>query len=105
MATRLKRETATVEIMIKLYCKVNHGVKDKLCIECEGLKNYAFKRLESCKYGNQKPVCSKCKTHCYRPEMKDKIRTVMRKTGPKMVTRYPVITLYHLIHSFKFNYD
>lgn len=98
---RLKREIDTVEMMIKLYCKAVHGSKDSLCTECERLKNYAFNRLESCKFGAQKPVCGKCKVHCYKAEMRDKIRAVMRKTGPKMLFRYPITSLYHFIDSFK----
>ena len=99
---RLKREKATVAIMIRLYCKDAHETKDNLCMECEDLKDYAFKRLENCKFGSKKPVCGKCKVHCYKPAMREKIRTVMIKSGPKMLFRYPVTSLYHFIDSFKF---
>lgn len=92
----------TVELMIKLYCKSEHETKDNLCMECEELKNYAFIRLENCMFGSQKPVCGNCKVHCYKPGMRDKIREVMRKSGPKMVFRYPAISLYHFIDSIKF---
>lgn len=103
MTDRLKREMNTVEIMIKLYCEEAHGNKNKLCLECEELKNYAFKRLENCKHGKLKPICGKCKIHCYKPEMRDKIRMVMRKAGPKMLFRHPIISLIHLVDSFKYS--
>ena len=31
-----------------------------------------------------KTFCSACKVHCYKPEMREQIRTVMRWSGPLM---------------------
>ena len=47
-----------------------------LCPECAALLDYALKRLDSCRFGNGKPSCRKCPVHCYRADMRERIRTV-----------------------------
>lgn len=54
MKNILYDEKKTVKIMIKLYCNKKHGTKDGLCEDCEGLLEYAYKRLDGCKFGNNK---------------------------------------------------
>ena len=46
-----------------------------------------------------KTFCSNCKVHCYRPEMRQKIREVMRFAGPRMLFVHPVAAVRHLIES------
>lgn len=96
---RMERERSTVEQMIRLYCKGNHGVKREggLCQKCNELLNYSNERLDRCPYGENKPTCLKCRTHCYEPEMREKIRMVMRYSGPRMLLRHPILTLGHII--------
>ncbi len=48
-----------------------------------------------------KTFCSNCKVHCYKPEMREKIRIVMRYSGPRMLFVHPVMCLKHLIESKK----
>ena len=48
---------------------------------------YARLRLEKCRYGADKPTCAKCTTHCYRPAMRERVRAVMRYSGPRMLKR------------------
>ncbi|MBS7408387.1 MAG: nitrous oxide-stimulated promoter family protein, partial [Prevotellamassilia sp.] len=38
-----------------------------------------------------------CPIHCYRPEMKDKIRHVMRWAGPRMMVYHPFAAIKHLL--------
>ena len=56
-----------------------------LCPECAALLDYALRRLDSCRFGNDKPSCRKCPVHCYRADMRERIRTVMRWAGPRMI--------------------
>jgi hypothetical protein len=93
---RLLREQKTVEAMIRLYCRANHGAVH-LCAECAGLLEYAGQRLRRCPYGQQKPTCLHCVIHCYRPEMKERIRKVMRYAGPRIMFRHPLLAMRHLI--------
>lgn len=76
--------------MINIYCKGNHGTEE-LCDECLELINYANQRVDNCKYGEKKPVCGKCTIHCYKPEMRKKIKSVMRYSGPKMIYKHPIM--------------
>ncbi|MBN1634497.1 MAG: nitrous oxide-stimulated promoter family protein [Ignavibacteria bacterium] len=95
---RIRRERITVEKMIKLYCEKNHYRSGVLCGECMALLDYARERLEKCTYKDDKPVCTKCTVHCYKPEMRDRVREVMRFSGPRMMFRHPYLALMHLIN-------
>ena len=94
------REKHIVSEMIALYCRKNHGAKKgTLCDECARLIAYAHERSDKCPYMEKKTFCSSCKTHCYKQEMREKIRTVMRYSGPRMMTVHPVLAIRHLIES------
>lgn len=93
---RLRREARTVEAMIRLYCRGQHGGSQSLCPECARLLDYARQRLHACPFGEGKTTCARCAVHCYRPEMREEIRAVMRYAGPRMMLRHPLLTLCHL---------
>jgi hypothetical protein len=93
---RLRREARTVEAMIRLYCRGHHGPSDSLCPECAPLLDYARRRLQHCPFQAGKTTCARCAVHCYRPEMRQRIRVVMRYAGPRMIVRHPWLTLCHL---------
>ena len=46
-----------------------------------------------------KTFCSNCRVHCYRPDMRERIREVMRFSGPRMMLYHPVMAVRHLIES------
>lgn len=94
---RIKRERRTIEAMIGIYCHNQHGTRDGLCSECDALLDYAFERLDRCPFQEDKPTCANCPIHCYKPEMRKKVRTVMRYAGPRMVWPHPVLSLFHFI--------
>jgi hypothetical protein len=93
---RIAREFKTAEAMIRLYCRDHHEGKDGMCPACTDLLSYAGKRLEACPYGKDKPTCAQCPIHCYRAEMREQIREVMRYAGPRMLWRHPVLAAFHL---------
>ncbi len=93
----LQCERKTVEAMIRLYCPAQHGTRG-LCDGCSELLEYANERLDKCPFGDEKPVCSQCRIHCYRPEMRKRITEVMRYAGPRMALRHPLRALRHLLH-------
>ncbi len=93
---RLRREIRTVEAMIRLWCRDRHGDAE-LCGDCSELRNYARARLGACPYGERKPTCARCPIHCYRPEMRARIREVMRYAGPRMPWRHPGLALRHAL--------
>ena len=76
---RIDREKKTIKLMINIYCRKNHGTKDRhLCDECQELLEYANKRLTFCKFGENKSTCSRCPIHCYKKDMKEKVKKVLR---------------------------
>lgn len=86
--------------MIGMYFRRHHGTRGAdACGECEALLDYARDRLRSCRYGEAKPVCSRCRTHCYRVDMRARIREVMRWAGPRMPFRHPCLAILHLADS------
>jgi predicted amidophosphoribosyltransferase len=94
----IRKEYKTIEAMIGLYCRARHSTrKSLLCKECKDLLDYAKKRLDKCPYQKQKLTCTKCPVHCYKPEMRDKIRLVMRYAGPRMLKNHPLWAIRHLL--------
>lgn len=94
----MMREHKTVEAMIELYCHGNHGgTKGRLCPECRELLDYAAQRLEKCPFQEDKPTCATCPVHCYKPDMREKIRAVMKYAGPRMLYRHPVLSAAHYL--------
>ena len=93
--TRIEREKQTVEQMIRLYCRHKEGHRE-LCPSCRELLAYAHARLSRCRFGEGKPTCRLCPIHCYKPEMKERMRLVMRYAGPLMLLYHPIAALRHL---------
>ncbi len=99
---RLARERDTISKMIALYCRKNHhGETAQLCADCQTLEKYALERIMHCPYGADKPTCAKCTIHCYRSEKREKIRQVMRFSGPRMLLYHPLLTILHLMDGFR----
>lgn len=93
---RIQQEKKTVEFMVRLYCRKEEG-NFSLCPDCEALINYAHSRLARCPFGEHKTACKHCKVHCYRPDMREKMRKVMRFSGPRMLLYHPWTALLHLV--------
>ena len=75
-------EQLLVSEMIALYCRrQHHSPKGSLCPECQELRDYALAR----------------KVHCYKPAMREKIRTVMRWAGPRMLPVHPILSIRHVV--------
>lgn len=97
---RIEREKRTVAQMIQLYCRGKEGNK-QLCPECAALTEYARMRLSKCPFGDGKSSCRKCSIHCYSPAMKQRIKEVMRYSGPRMMLYHPIAAIRHLISELK----
>ena len=95
-------EKLLVSEMITLYCRKQHrSPKGTLCPECRALQDYALARIDRCPFMETKTFCSACKVHCYKPEMREKIRAVMRFSGPRMLLYHPILAIWHLICSMR----
>ena len=95
-------EKMLVSEMIALYCRKQHKTpKGQLCPACQELQDYALARIDKCPFMETKTFCSACKTHCYKPQMREAIRQVMRWSGPRMIFHHPVLAIRHLIETKK----
>lgn len=105
-------EIRLVDSMIDLYTAAHQHNSSKVdaeglavaeVIDAESLKAYARKRIEHCRFRNEqrKPFCNVCPVHCYKPEMREQIRLVMRYSGPRMLFRHPIISMRHLVGTIR----
>ena len=98
MTSRIAREGKTIGVMISFYCRTHHQ-SNTPCLECAQLLEYALKALKRCPFQEDKTTCVKCPVHCYKRDMREKIRTVMRYSGPRMIYRHPMLAVFHIIDS------
>lgn len=99
-----EKEKQIVDLMIHLYCRKKHKTVEKhhgLCEECEKLRDYAAMRVDKCPFMETKTFCSNCRVHCYKPQMREEIRNVMRFAGPRMLFYHPIMAIRHVITSAK----
>ncbi len=68
-----------------------------MCDKCLELEEYALQRLEKCPFGEGKTTCLKCPVHCFKPAMRERVRCVMRFSGPRMAYTHPIMTVAHFI--------
>lgn len=88
--------------MIGIYCHDTHGVKKgALCGECQELLEYARLRLRHCPFQERKTTCGNCQRHCYKPAMREKIRNIMRYSGPRMIWHHPLMAIRHMIDGLR----
>lgn len=97
---RIEEEKYTVELMVRMYCRHREGNKE-LCADCARLLDYARERLDKCRFSENKPSCRKCPVHCYRKDMRERVRVVMRWAGPRMLLYHPVIAVKHLVRDLR----
>lgn len=83
-------EMRLVTEMIRLYYKKHEG-------DAQELIDYAAMRISKCPFMETKTFCSACKVHCYEKTKREQIRAVMRWSGPRMLFRYPILAIRHLI--------
>lgn len=96
-----EQEKAIVSEMIALYCRKKHKTKGGLCPECQALTDYAKLRSDCCPFMETKTFCANCRVHCYKPEMKEKIRRIMRFSGPRMLLVHPILVVRHMTEAKK----
>ena len=118
LARKRAEEAEMVSQMIALWCRAHHdaaltsedavaddlantvclGHRDiRLCSDCAELRDYAIARIKHCPHMDTKTFCSACPTHCYKPEMRERIREVMRWSGPRMLRYRPIPAIKHVI--------
>lgn len=100
IAGKRAKEKEVSALMIELYCRKQHGTaRGGLCPECAALREYVFQRVDHCPFMESKSFCSNCHVHCYRSDMRERIRAVMRFSGPRMLFYHPILAIRHVIAS------
>lgn len=94
---RIEREKYTIRVMIGMFCRAHHDTHDGLCPDCQALYDYAMQRIDKCPFIQNKPTCAKCPIHCYRKDMRERVRQVMRYAGPRMAFLHPILTIMHYV--------
>ena len=88
--------------MVGIFCADHHGGAERSpCDECAEFLDYAYVRLEKCPYGDDKPTCSNCPIHCYKPARKEQVKRIMRYAGPRMLLRHPWLAITHQLDGFR----
>jgi len=90
---RVVRDAKVLTAFIGVYCRENHKT-DGLCEDCRSVLEYALRRNDKCPL-DPKPKCKDCKIHCYKPEMRAKIRRIMKFSGIYFIKRGRIDWLFH----------
>lgn len=97
-----KLELKTMYQIIGIYChNKHHTPKGQLCKDCEQVWEYAEHRIDACPHMETKTFCSVCKTHCYAPTYREKIREIMRYGGPRLLLVSPIQVIRHMYLEWK----
>jgi len=110
-----RREIKDLLVLIRfteVYCAAKHaeqrqplpadlelpGIADlqryRFCTDCGNFLQYAIERRLRCPL-DPKPACKHCQVHCYKAEMREKVREVMRFSGPALIKRGRLDLLWH----------
>ena len=99
-STRIRQEQEIVAQMVRIYCRQKEKHTD-LCPDCKELLQYAHARLSHCPFGEKKPVCAKCKIHCYGKGYKERAKEIMAFSGPKLLLKHPILSMRHIMALFR----
>lgn len=112
-----KQEIKDLKVLAQftsVYCKVHHSGRQgpletdepelqrlplhkyPVCDECREFLLYAFERRICCPL-EERPSCKHCHIHCYRPGHREKVREVMRFSGPYLIKRGRLDLLWHYL--------
>ena len=117
LTDKKEKDARIVADFVAIFCRENHRDKEKtaffsrderlnsalddgqlnLCPDCTKLLTHSIAKLMQCPH-DPKPMCKKCKTQCYAPGYREKIRGVMKFSGLYLVKhgRLDLIAHYYL---------
>lgn len=97
----VEEEVSTIQTMIAIYCKGHKHERNsgELCEECKALLDYANERIDRCPRKEVKTFCNTCPIHCYKPVYRNKIKEVMKYSGPRLLYHHPLIAIRHMLNT------
>ena len=60
------------------------------------LFDYSKNQIYNCRFMETKTFCSVCPSHCYKTDMRERIREVMIFSSKRMIFYHPILTLKHV---------
>ncbi len=97
---KINFEKKTVAAMIDIYYK---QFKDEEHLaEREDVLSYAMTRLNYCRFSEDKPTCKVCPVHCYKKSYQEKMKLIMRYSGPRMMIYHPIMSVEHFIKEWRY---
>jgi len=66
----------------------------RICNDCHEFLEYAIERRIRCPL-DPKPTCKHCQVHCYRAGHRERVREIMRFSGPYLIKRGRLDLLWH----------
>lgn len=88
-----EKERKAMELILSVYEKGHQEERDDI----EKLRQYSMERINKCPKMATKTYCSNCEIHCYRQEYRDKIKKVMRYSGPRLFLKKPLWVVDHMV--------
>ncbi len=104
LTSKKEKDLSVLADFVSIFCRENHPdsekslftIKDQslhhslngmdmvLCPDCRKLLNHGVAKRLQCPY-DPKPMCKKCRTHCYAPGYRERMREVMKFSGLYLV--------------------
>lgn len=102
MEIRRAKKHQIMKQMTALYCRGHKHQLDENgeCADCDLLLRYSLSRTQRCPYIEKTLFCSNCPTPCYRPDMKEKMRVMMKYSGPRLFFRRPITVIWHVVYDY-----
>ncbi|MDP3880424.1 MAG: nitrous oxide-stimulated promoter family protein [Dehalococcoidales bacterium] len=112
--TKKEKDIRTLADFVQIFCRENHssatreafpvkeerlqpildGQTPELCPDCVKLLNHGIAKLLLCSH-DPKPMCKRCKTQCYGPGYRERIREVMRFSALYLIKHGRVDLMLH----------
>lgn len=112
LTAKERKDLKVLALFTSVYCQAQHasnlaplhGLPSQLhvlqryqcCKECADFLYYAIERRLRCPV-DPKPSCKHCQVHCYRAGHQEKVREIMRYSGPALIKRGRLDLLWHYL--------
>ena len=112
--SKKEKDLRVLADFVSIFCRENHPDGEKslfivmderlhhslgggdmvLCPDCRKLLNHGIAKRLQCPY-DPKPMCKKCRTHCYAPGYRERMREVMKFSGLYLVKHGRLDLMFH----------
>ena len=102
ISEKREKEKQLMKTMVTIYCKGHkHSSGNELCPSCMELLSYSYNKINRCPFMETKTFCNNCHVHCYQKEQREKVKEIMRYSGPRMLYHHPIVAIKHAYYTIK----